>query len=119
MENRVSRTLVGSRQGSGRSRNSNRTGPSRCPARPQPRVVNGGKPPPNLAPPSPHLAGRAQPHSGEGAGHAAPGRRPPSEAHLGGRLTSARDTRLLRARAFSGTVPHGVLRSSPRGGAAV
>ena len=78
-----------------------------------------GKPPPNLAHPSPHLAGGAPPHSGDGAGHAAPGRRPPSEARLGGRLTSARDTRLLRAGAFSGTVPHGVFRSPPRGGVAV
>ena len=71
---------------------------------------------------------RLSPHSSP-AGHSRtavkvpdtrrPGTRPPSEARLGGRLTSARDTRLLRAGAFAGTVPHGVCRSPLRGGAAV
>jgi AhpD family alkylhydroperoxidase len=78
-----------------------------------------GKATPNRAPPAPHRAGGAQPPSGEGAGHAAPGRGQPREARLGGRLTSTQGTWLLRAGAFSGTMPHGVLRSSPRGGAAV
>src|SRR5438093_4045966 len=105
--------------GSGHSKRWNRMGLSHRPARRLPRVVSREKPPPNRAPPAPHRAGGALPPSGEGAGHVAPSRRPTSGARLGGGLTSARDTRLLRARAFSGTVPHGVFRSSPRGGAAV
>src|SRR5439155_22155696 len=41
------------------------------------------------------------------------------EACLGGRLTPAKDTRLLRAGAFSGTVPHEDFRSSLCAAAAV
>ncbi len=71
------------------------------------------------APPAPHRAGGAQPHSGEDTGHAAPRRRPPRAARRGRRLSSARDTRLLRAGAFSGSVPLGILPAPPCGGAAV
>ena len=63
--------------------------------------------------------GAFPPPSGDGAGHVAPRRRPPSGARLGGRLPSAMHTRLLRAGAFSGSVPLGILRSPPCGGAAV
>jgi hypothetical protein len=42
-------------------------------------------------------SGGAQPHRGDDAGHAAPSRRPASEARPGGRFTSTRDTRHWRA----------------------
>jgi hypothetical protein len=88
------------------------------PSPPPPARRQQGKPPRTRAPPAPHRAGGAPPR-GDGAGHRAPSRCPPCEAHLGGHLTAARDTWLLRAGAFSGSVPLGILRSSPRGGAAV
>jgi AhpD family alkylhydroperoxidase len=95
---------------------------------------DGAFPPPSPPPPARRQPGKAAPQprasrptprrrepppSGDGAGHTAPRKQPPGEARLGGRLTSARDTRLLRAGAFSGRVPLGILRSRSCGGAAV
>ena len=92
-------------------------GPSRRPARLLPRVVSRGKPPRNRAPPTPHRAGGAPPPSGDGAGHGVPRRRPPSGALSVGGFRSAVDTRLLRARAFSGTCASRRLSVPPCGGA--
>jgi alkylhydroperoxidase/carboxymuconolactone decarboxylase family protein YurZ len=80
---------------------------------------DGAFPPPSPPPPAPHRAGGALPPNGDGAGHAAPSRRPSRAARLGGRLPSARDTRLLRASAFSGSVPHGICLAPPCSGSTV
>ena len=69
---------------SGRCRSWSRTGPSRRPARPQPRGVSAGKPLLNRGQPAPRRAGGAPPPRGDGVGHAVPSRRPPSEARPGG-----------------------------------
>ena len=93
---------------------------------------DGAFPPPSPPPLARRQQGKAVPHprasrptplggappSGDGAGHVAPRKRPPSGARLGGRLPSAMHTRLLRAGAFSSSVPLGIL-SPPCGGAAV
>ena len=105
--------------GSGRSKRSSTTGPSHRLARRLSRVVSRGKPPHNRAPPALHHAGGAPPPRGDGAGHVAPSRCPPSAAHCGGHLTAARVTRLLYASAFSGSVPRGIVRAPPCGGAVV
>src|SRR4029453_9925938 len=82
-------------------------------------VVSRGKLPRNLAPPALLSAGGAPPPSGDGAGHTAPRKQPLGEARLSGRQTPAKDTQLLCAGAFSGTVSRGDFRLPLRDGAAV
>ena len=59
--------------------------------------------------------------SSAGESHPPPARLPPHTTPAGHRRTAVKvlDTQLLHAGTFAGTVPHGVLRSPPRGGVAV